>query len=107
LWFLVLGDIDVKMLLSMPGIDGLDILTCGSAPTAPSEILSSGELNNLFSKFRDRYDVVLIDSPPILAVADPVILAPKVDAVILVYKIGKTARAALMRANWYRGPRCA
>ena len=42
---------------------------------------------------------MLIDSPPILAVADATLLAPKVDAVLLVYKVGKTASAAIMRTK--------
>ncbi len=95
----VMGSMEFDKLLQVPGIDNLNILPCGSSPVAPAEILGTEELKKLFSKLRERYDIVIIDSPPILAVADAVIIAPKTDGVILIYKVGKTASAALMRTK--------
>ena len=53
----------------------------------------------VLEKLKEKFDIVLFDTPPILAVTDAVLLAPKVDAVILVYKVGKTASAAIMRTK--------
>ena len=85
--------------LNIPGLDNLNILASGSLPVGPAELLVSQEMNALLTKVRDIYDIILIDSPPALAVADAIILAPKVDAVILVYRVGRTARAMLNRTK--------
>ena len=85
--------------LKIPGLDNLNILVSGSLPLASAELLGSPEMTTLLAKLRDSYDIILIDSPPVLAVADASILAPKVDGVILVYRVGKTARSLLYRTK--------
>jgi len=85
--------------LSIPGLDNLSILVSGSLPVVPTELLSSREMNTLLERVREKYDVVLIDTPPVLAVADVLILAPKTDGVILVYRVGKTARSLPSRSK--------
>jgi Mrp family chromosome partitioning ATPase len=96
---LLIGNLILDKALHYPGIDNLNILLAGSIPHLPSELLSSNDLNALLETLKAEYDVILIDSPPVLAVADAIILASRVDAVILVYKVGKTARNAIMRAK--------
>jgi len=96
---LLMGELGLDKTLSYPGIDNLNILLAGSIPQMPSELLGSEEMRNLLESLKSKYDIILIDSPPILAVTDPVILAPQADTVILVYKVGKTARNAIMRAK--------
>jgi tyrosine-protein kinase Etk/Wzc len=93
------GEIGFGEALKMPGLDNLNILPGGSLPMLPAELLASSEMAALLQKLRDKYDIILIDSPPVMAVADAVILAPKTDGVILVYRVGKTARAVLFRAK--------
>jgi capsular exopolysaccharide synthesis family protein len=85
--------------LKIPGLDNLNILVSGSLPLSPAELLGSPEMATLLAKLRDSYDIILIDSPPVLAVADANILAPNVDGVILVYRVGKTARSLLYRTK--------
>lgn len=85
--------------LEIPGLDNLNILVSGSLPLAPAELLGSPEMNTLLAKLRESYDIILIDSPPVLAVADAIILSSKVDGVILVYRVGKTARAFINRTK--------
>lgn len=96
---LLMGELGLDKTLSYPGIDSLSILLAGSAPHLPSELLGTKEMDDILETLKSKYDVIVIDSPPILAVADPVILASYVDCVILVYKVGKTARNAIMRAK--------
>ncbi|MDP2043887.1 MAG: polysaccharide biosynthesis tyrosine autokinase, partial [Candidatus Omnitrophota bacterium] len=93
------SDIGFDEALKIPGLDYLNILVSGSLPSAPAELLMSPEMDTLLAKLRDSYDIILIDSPPVLAVADAIILGPKVDAVILVYRVGRTARSLLYRTK--------
>lgn len=85
--------------LKIPGLDHLNILTSGSLGGTPAELLSSNEMDILLKELRSKYDLILIDSPPVMAVADSSILAPKADGIILVYRVGKTARSVLFRAK--------
>jgi tyrosine-protein kinase Etk/Wzc len=96
---LLMCNLGIEQTLTFPGIDNLNILLAGTLPNLPSELLSSKEIDSVLKAFKNKYDVVVIDTPPVLAVADTLILAPHVDAVILVYKVGKTAKNAIMRAK--------
>lgn len=87
-------------------IDKLDILTSGPIPPNPAEMLISGRSKALWTKLAETYDYVLIDSPPVLAVADASILATQVDGVILVIRsagtridLAKEAKDQLLKAN--------
>jgi protein-tyrosine kinase len=87
-------------------IDKLDILTSGPIPPNPAEMLASGRSKALWAKLAETYDYVLIDSPPVLAVADASILATQVDGVILVIRsaqtridLAKEAKDQLLKAN--------
>lgn len=95
----LMGELGFDTALKTPGLDNLNILTAGFPTTIPSETLSSASMTTLLEKLKAEFDVILLDSPPILAVADPLILAPKLDGVVLVYKVGKTARSVILRAK--------
>lgn len=71
-------------------IGRLDILPCGEIPSNPTELLGSEALQEFLKERLDEYDVVLIDSPGVLEVADAKILAGKCDGVILIVGEGKT-----------------
>ncbi len=74
-----------------PGpVEGISLVTSGPIPPNPSELFASGKMAEFLSALREKYDVVLIDSPPVVAVTDPVLLAARVDGVILVVKAGVT-----------------
>lgn len=96
---ILMGELGFDETLKVPGLDGLNILTSGSLPTHPAELLASAEMAGLLEKLKEKFDLILIDSPPVLTVADPIILASKADGVILVYLVGKTARSVLGRAK--------
>lgn len=96
---LLMGEIGFDETLKTPGLDNLNILTGGSLPMIAAELLASPEMMTLLEELRNKYDLILIDSPPVMAVADPVILASKTDGVVLVYRVGKTARSVLSRAK--------
>lgn len=74
------------------GISNLHLITGGTVPPNPIELLNSDMMTQLLEMAKSEYDVIIIDSPPVRAVADPVILATVVDAVVYVFDITKTKR---------------
>ncbi len=79
--------------------EGVDILPSGFLPDVPLRILESGKIRELIQTLVNRYDLVIMDSPPILVVSDAVMLSGLVDGVILVVRSGKTHRESLYDAR--------
>ncbi|MGG7211031.1 CpsD/CapB family tyrosine-protein kinase [Clostridium baratii] len=77
----------------------LDILTAGKIPPNPSELLGSKALNTLLEALEEVYDVIVIDSPPVLAVTDAQILSKKVDGTVLVVRSNFTKKDTVMAAK--------
>lgn len=73
-------------------IPGIDIIPCGPVPPNPSEMLGSQSMLKIIETLRGRYDRIIIDSPPITAVTDAVIISRLVDGVLLVVRAGETHR---------------
>ncbi len=71
-------------------VPGLSVITSGPIPPNPSEILGRERTGNLFSWLRERFDVVIVDSPPVLVVPDPLVVSAHVDGVILVAAASST-----------------
>jgi len=94
----LLGDIDLKSARQQWAGTTLDVLTSGVLPPNPGPLLNSDNLKTLIAQARKEYDVVLIDSPPVLAVSDPLWLAPLVDGVIMVVRSKSTKRESVSRA---------
>lgn len=80
-------------------IPNLDILTSGPIPPNPSELLSSNAMEAVLEELRKRYDYIVFDTPPVLAVADPQIIANKCDGVIMVVSSGKTHKEKAIKAK--------
>jgi capsular exopolysaccharide synthesis family protein len=83
---------------AVPGYDSLCVLAAGALPNNPAELLSSAAARQLFAGLRQRFSLVLIDSPPLLPVTDAVILSKVADATLLVVAAGQTRRGDLQRA---------
>lgn len=82
------------------GVKGLDILPCGPIPSNPSEILNSDAFAKLLMSLASRYDMVVLDSPPVSPVTDARILGAICDATLLVLKSdGSTRKAATLSAD--------
>ena len=79
-------------------VNGLNIITSGSLPPNPSELLSSSKMQDVLSLLEKHFDMVLLDSPPLLAVTDALILAKSVNGVLLVVDPKKTKRGAIRQA---------
>jgi capsular exopolysaccharide synthesis family protein len=89
----------IEEVIRSSSIPNLDILTSGPIPPNPSEILSSKRMNTLLEELKKRYDIILVDSPPAIAVTDAQILATRCDGVILVVDSGKVKREIAMKAK--------
>lgn len=72
------------------------VISSGARPSNPAELLSSAKMKALLSELSARFDVVLLDSPSLLAVADGSVLAQLVDSVILIVGLGKTQKGAFV-----------
>lgn len=82
-----------------PVLGGLfDVLTSGPLPPNPSELLASQQMAAALDGLRERYDVVLVDTPPLLPVTDAAAVAPATDGMILVCRYGRTTRAQVSAA---------
>ncbi len=75
---------------SVASADTLDVMTAGPIPPNPSELLSSYKLRKFIQKASVIYDIVIIDTPPVGSVADPLIISPYVDKALIVSWTGKT-----------------
>ena len=80
-------------------IENLQVLTSGPLPPNPSELLGSQRMRGLIEQLKGKADVLLFDSPPVLAVTDAAVLANQVDGVLLVVDAGATRREAASRAR--------
>lgn len=77
----------------------LDVLTAGEIVEHPSEVVDSSKLSTIWEYIRDEYDVVIIDTPPVLDVTDAIVLAEKSDGVMLVVKNEVTSPKDLIEAK--------
>ncbi|HSH24289.1 MAG TPA: CpsD/CapB family tyrosine-protein kinase, partial [Massilibacterium sp.] len=80
-------------------IDNLFVLTSGSIPPNPAELLSSVTMQKFVEHIREDFDMIFFDAPPVLAVADAQILANLCDASSLVIASGQTEIDAAMKAK--------
>jgi capsular exopolysaccharide synthesis family protein len=79
-------------------IENIWIIPSGPHPPNPAELLNSKRMRELLTTAKDRFDTILIDTPPVLAVIDPVIVSSLADCTVLVVQAGKTTRRALAKA---------
>lgn len=96
---IMMGKMSMDDIMKTPGIDNLHIMTGGTIPPNPAELVSSKGIREFMENVRSEYDMVLIDGPPVLAATDAAILGSRVDGVILVYQVGKISRVTLKRAK--------
>lgn len=80
-------------------ISGLDILTSGTIPPNPSELLNSNSMKQFIKNVREEYDIILLDAPPVGNVTDAAIISTFVDGTIIVVNSGKVEIDALKRAK--------
>ena len=88
-----------ECLQRIPALPNLDILTSGPAAPSPGQLLASEPMHTVLQQSRDRYDFVILDSPPGLAISDASTLASGVDMVLLVVRDGVANRKMVRRVT--------
>jgi capsular exopolysaccharide synthesis family protein len=94
----LLGVAEAAEAIVPAGIDSLEVLPSGKLPPNPAELVGTERMSSLFAALTQRYDRIIIDSPPVLAVADPAVLTQLVDAALMVIRSGQTGRQALLES---------
>jgi len=84
---------------SSDAIAGLSVMPVQEVPPFPSELLAQGRLDELMIWARKNFDVVLIDTPPLLLVTDALIVAPALDIILVIARVGHAQRRALRRVR--------
>lgn len=95
----LVGEATLEGAVQRSSVEGLDVLSSGPIPPNPAEVLGSERMQELLREAAARYDRVIVDSPPLVAVTDPALLAKYVDAVFLVISIGRTSIRTIQRAR--------
>jgi hypothetical protein len=93
----MMGEMGVDNIMLTPGIDNLHIMTCGKIPSNPVQLIQSEKFRDLLDALYASYDIILMDTPPLISAADASILAMKSDGVLLVYRAGEVGRGVLKR----------
>jgi capsular exopolysaccharide synthesis family protein len=84
------GEMSFSEAVQRTVVDNLDFLASGTLPANPAELLGSNKMKSLLDMLRSRYDIILLDTPPILAASDPLVLSTVADGIIMVAASGRT-----------------
>jgi succinoglycan biosynthesis transport protein ExoP len=95
---LILGDRDPDEVIKTTDVPNLFVLPCGPLPPNPAELLMGQRFEHILAELNQRFDRVILDSPPLQPVTDAVLLAKQTDGVILVVQAGKTLRDEIRRS---------
>ena len=95
---IISGDLELTDAIQETGIENLYALSCGPKPSNPSELLSSPRYAELIDLLREKFDYVIIDTPPLLAVTDPAVVATRVDGILITIRINKRSQQDCVRS---------
>jgi polysaccharide biosynthesis transport protein len=96
---LLIDEGSLEELITGTSVENLYVLAAGPVPPNPSELLNSKKMENFLEDVREKYDIVIIDSPPVVSVSDPSIIGAKVDGTLLVVSFGKVPREVCIEAK--------
>jgi capsular exopolysaccharide synthesis family protein len=86
-----------EAIVEWPALPNLHLMPAGPTPPLPSELLGSHQMEDLFGTLRQQYDFIILDTPPVLAVTDALVISRLTDAVILVVRYGMVQRHVAQR----------
>lgn len=95
----LIGRADIADVIQRWGTSGLDVITSGAIPPNPAELLQSRAMTLVLAELQRRYDVIIIDAPPLLPVTDAALIASESDGAILVVRHGKTTKDQASQAK--------
>jgi len=96
---ILLGDGDIDKLAQPTEVPDLYLLPCGPTPLKPAELCQSKRFKKMLDDLAERFDRVILDSPPVMAVTDAVVLSTLVDGTVLIARTSQTSRVALSEAS--------
>lgn len=96
---LLVGNMNLDQLVQKTDVENLSILTSGPIPPNPAELLGSKAMGRFIEESMTKYDMVIFDTPPVIAVADAQILASQVNGVLLVVNSGKTKQEIALKSK--------
>lgn len=94
----MVGQAELATAIQQSVIPNLSILPCGPRPVNPAELLTSPRFKEVIDELRKLFDIVIVDTPPVLVVTDPMNVAPRVDGVVLCIRVTKNGRPFAERA---------
>jgi capsular exopolysaccharide synthesis family protein len=95
----LLGQGTTRDTIRSTGVENLHVLTAGILPPNPYELLGGERMTRLLDALSDEYDILVIDTPPLMAASDAAVLGAKADGVLLVVRAGSTDRGAAQQAT--------
>ena len=87
---LLSGEVEDKVFHELDGVPNIRVITCGTIPPNPMELIASEKMINLLQSLKERFKYIVIDSPPTLPVSDSRILAKFADSTIIAVKAEET-----------------
>ncbi len=96
---LIIGEATYEDAIKRTPVPNLDVLMCGPIPPNPAELLHTERFHRILEELEERYDWIIFDSPPTIAVTDSMILSNLVDGVLLVVKGSQTSKELVRRAK--------
>ncbi len=93
------GGGEVKEMISPTTTDNLFLLSSGTTPPNPTELIGSNKIHEILTSLQEHYDYIFIDSPPVIPLSDAVLLSPRVDGVVLIVRGNETPRNIVKEAQ--------
>ncbi len=93
------GGAQIGEVLVSTDIKNLTVLPAGQIPSNPSELIGSGKMKDLLAELKMKFNYIILDAPSVIPYADPRILGPLVDGVVIAVRTGVTRREAVSRAE--------
>ena len=93
------GKIHLEGIIRKTPVENLDLITCGVIPPNPSELLASQRMKEFIAELKNRYQMIIFDTPPVIVVTDAMVLGVLLDGVALVASAGQTSQEGLGRAK--------
>jgi polysaccharide biosynthesis transport protein len=97
---LISSNMNVEQVIQeMPAMKNLSVITSGPIPPDPARLLSSDRMRQLMDYFHQNFDLVIYDAPPMLGLVDARLIAPHTDGVMLIVRMNKTDKSALLQVQ--------
>ncbi len=94
----LMGDITPQEAIRETKITNVSIIPAGSESASPAELLQSVKLDELLEELGEQFDIIIVDLPPVLAVSDPLIVAPRLGGVVMVVKVATAKREEIVNS---------